>query len=124
MNLNRQETGRSMVEILGVLAVVGVLSVIGIAAYITSMNKYRANELLEQSNRRAVIIAGLITSGHIPSMDEFTNNNLGYAVFDEQVYGENGNDPWTKNDRKFALKIRFVSKEVCKKLHCPLQDME
>ncbi len=40
------EGGRSMVEMLGVLAVIGVLSVGGIAGYTMAMNKYKANEIV------------------------------------------------------------------------------
>ena len=40
------ETGRSMVEMLGVLAIIGVLSIGGIAGYTLAMNRYRANEIL------------------------------------------------------------------------------
>lgn len=41
----KTESGRSMVEMLGVLAIIGVLSVGGIAGYTMAMNKYRANEI-------------------------------------------------------------------------------
>ena len=40
-----KESGRSMVEMLGVLAIIGVLSVGGIAGYIMAMRKHKANEL-------------------------------------------------------------------------------
>ena len=40
------EFGRSMIEMLGVLAIIGVLSILGIAGYKKAMNKYRANELI------------------------------------------------------------------------------
>ena len=40
------ESGRSMVEMLGVLAIIGVLSVAGIAGYSSAMNKHRANEII------------------------------------------------------------------------------
>lgn len=43
----RNELGRSMVEMLGVLAIIGVLSVGGIAGYKTALNKYRANEVAQ-----------------------------------------------------------------------------
>ena len=36
-----QEKGRSMVEMLGVLAIIGVLSVGGIAGYSKAMNKFK-----------------------------------------------------------------------------------
>ena len=40
------ECGRSMVEMLGVLAIIGVLSIVGIQGYKKAMNKMRANELM------------------------------------------------------------------------------
>ena len=39
------ETGRSMVEMLGMLAIIGVLSVAGIAGYSMAMRNHRANEI-------------------------------------------------------------------------------
>ncbi|MBE6455892.1 MAG: hypothetical protein IJC11_04275 [Alphaproteobacteria bacterium] len=50
-----QESGRSMVEMLGVLAIIGVLSVGGIAGYTMAMNRYRANEVVDMANKYAVI---------------------------------------------------------------------
>ena len=44
------ESGRSMVEMLGVLAIIGVLSIGGIAGYTMAMNRYRANEGLAAAN--------------------------------------------------------------------------
>jgi len=49
------ETGRSMVEMLGVLAIIGVLSVGGIAGYTMAMNKYRANEILNTASMMVVL---------------------------------------------------------------------
>jgi len=43
---NTNESGRSMVEMLGVLAIIGVLSIGGIAGYTMAMNKYQANEIV------------------------------------------------------------------------------
>ena len=42
------QNGRSMIEMLGVLAIVGVLSVGGIAGYSKAMQKYRTNKLVDQ----------------------------------------------------------------------------
>ncbi len=42
------QSGRSMVEMLGVLAIVGVLSVGGIAGYSTAMNTYKLNQAQTQ----------------------------------------------------------------------------
>ena len=68
------QRGRSMVEMLGVLAVIGVLSVAGIAGYSNAMKKYRANELLNEVSKRATIVAMQITSGRAPNISEFGNN--------------------------------------------------
>ncbi len=57
------QCGRSMVEMLGVLAVMGVLSVAGIAGYNFAMNRHRANELLNEASKRAVVVAGQVTMG-------------------------------------------------------------
>ena len=43
--MKKNENGRSMVEMLGVLAIIGVLSVAGLKGYTIAMRKYRANEI-------------------------------------------------------------------------------
>jgi len=46
LKFNRKnESGRSMVEMLGVLAIIGVLSVMGISGYTTAMRSHKANEI-------------------------------------------------------------------------------
>ncbi len=64
--LNQNESGRSMVEMLGVLAVIGVLTIIGIAGFKIAMNKTKANNLVADMNRLA----------HVVSMDKFS----GYGI--------------------------------------------
>ena len=43
-----EQSGRSMIEMLGVLAIIGVLSVGGIAGYSKAMAKYKQNKLGDQ----------------------------------------------------------------------------
>lgn len=52
---NEPQRGRSMVEMLGVLAIIGVLSIGGISGYSMAMNRYRANELIALASNTAVI---------------------------------------------------------------------
>ena len=48
MNMMKtNETGRSMIELLGVLAIIGVLSVGGIAGYSKAMNKFKTNKVAD-----------------------------------------------------------------------------
>ncbi len=44
----KNQSGRSMVEMLGVLAIIGVLSVGGISGYRTAMSKNQANRFINQ----------------------------------------------------------------------------
>ena len=64
------ENGRSMVEMLGVLAIIGVLSVAGIAGYTMAMNKYRANEIMNTASQ-VVILARALQAG---------KGGIGYAT--------------------------------------------
>ena len=45
---NLNQNGRSMIEMLGVLAIIGVLSVGGIAGYSKAMMKFRINKTIDQ----------------------------------------------------------------------------
>ena len=62
------ELGRSMVEILGVLAVVGVLSLGAIQGYRYAVNKYQANETINELNIRVNDISF--------RMDQLIENNF------------------------------------------------
>ena len=55
------EKGRSMVEMLGVLAIIGVLSVGAISGYSKAMMKYKLNKQAEQLS--TLINAGLYYAG-------------------------------------------------------------
>ncbi len=58
----KNESGRSMIEMLGVLAIIGVLSVGGIAGYSKAMMKYRINKTIEQ----ITLIAGNVRTFFAP----------------------------------------------------------
>jgi len=60
MKINEQ--GRSMIEMLGVLAIVGVLSVGGIAGYSKAMNKFKTNKVIDQINMISTNIRTLYSS--------------------------------------------------------------
>ena len=53
--MKKLESGRSMVEMLGVLAIIGVLSVGGIAGYSLGMRKHRANGVADIASKYALI---------------------------------------------------------------------
>ena len=53
--MKKSESGRSMVEMLGVLAIIGVLSVGGIAGYSLGMRRHRANQIADTASKYALI---------------------------------------------------------------------
>lgn len=104
--MKKSQTGRSMVEMLGVLAVMGVLSVGGIYGYSIAMTKNKANELLAEASKRATIVTAQILSGNEPHLGDFvSNNNFGYAEFLGTVD--------TLNDQ-FVIRLQNVDENVCK----------
>ena len=71
--------GRSMIEMLGVLAIVGVLSVGGIAGYSKAMEKFKVNRAIEEYS---YLIHGLIEyHNDIVKME----NKSGLADLSEQL---------------------------------------
>jgi len=59
----KTQTGRSMIEMLGVLAIIGVLSVGGLMGYQRAMNTHQANELVYYMNQCAVAVEERLGNG-------------------------------------------------------------
>ena len=59
MKFKKLESGRSMVEMLGVLAIIGVLSVGGIAGYSLAMRRHRANGIVDLAAKFALVNYGI-----------------------------------------------------------------
>lgn len=64
--LKRNENGRSMVEMLGVLAIIGVLSIGGIAGYMIAMNRWKANNIINSGSVFAVLAMQKEANGGTP----------------------------------------------------------
>ena len=106
----KQEQGRSMVEMLGVLAVTGVLTIGAMAGYTYAMNKHRSNELIDEANKRAVVVLSQIDTLGVnatPNLGEFTDNAFGGGTFTGAV------QIW---DGEFGIQVNGVSQGVCKQL--------
>ena len=101
-----------MVEMLGVLAVIGILSVAGISAYSSAMDKHRANTLINEAQKRAVVVAGQINMNDIPpTLVEFTNNDLG---FDSTVYTKA--NLASMPEGQFGIQVSGVKKSICQNI--------
>ena len=84
----RTQFGRSMIEMLGVLAIIGVLSIGGIALYRRAVNNHHANTILDDVNRFAFVITekgGYPEGEDIPKGD-FKESGI-YQLKGHQAYG-------------------------------------
>lgn len=58
----KEQSGRSMIEMLGVLSVIAVLSVSGLVGYSKAIDKYKTNEIILQVTQTAQNIRDLFKS--------------------------------------------------------------
>ena len=93
------QSGRSMVEMLGVLAVIGVLSIAGIMGYSYGMDKYRANETINDVNLR-----------YIDVLAQY--ENTGDATLDAWK-GEKTFYPITLEEGTIGIQVDEVPERVC-----------
>lgn len=78
---NRGESGRSMVEMLGTLAIIGVLSIGSIAGYSYGMDKYRANTVMNDIMLRAVDVIAQFDRTGDANIDSWpTTTAGGYTI--------------------------------------------
>ncbi len=99
------ESGRSMVEMLGTLAIIGVLSIGGIMGYSYGMDKYRANQTINDIMLKMVDIVSTANQSGVPDSTSWpTKNPIGYPVsFLKDI----------PNDR-YGIQIQNVPSRVCK----------
>ena len=133
-NYKKLESGRSMIEMLGVLAIIGVLSVGGIAGYSKAMNKFKTNKVADnlamivtnirtlyaqQNNYDGLTTATAINMGVVP--DELINSDkttlknafLGpVSISSATVKGlDNGTDSGA--NRGFVVAMGGLTREAC-----------
>ena len=113
--VTQNERGRSMVEILGVLAIIGVLSIGGIQGYKYAMDKHRANDIVHSVNMRATDIWHLYQDGKkelpdSPETDAFPEygemTQTGFPIMVTAHPDANAFKTWVDN----------VPSDVCKKV--------
>lgn len=84
-----KERGRSMVEMLGVLAIIGVLSIGAVAGYTIAINRYKAMRILDISSKLSVAV-----QSRTPLINPTStwNEHLYIAQLAGEVYEEYGID--------------------------------
>ena len=101
---NKGESGRSMIEILGMLAVMGLLGMAGVKMYTNAMNKHRANELIYEAQKRATMVAMQITAGQ---------GGLSVAGFKDPTGYTFGVEQNSANTNQFNITITGVDSAIC-----------
>lgn len=127
------DTGRSMIEMLGVLAIIGVLSVSGIAGYSKAMTKYKITKLTDNiamivtnirtryaqqndfdglNNENAVSI-GLVPDEMVKYKDDGTLEGI-INSYNGKVWISAAKASKTDTDKKaFIVSFNGLSKEAC-----------
>ena len=134
-----RECGRSMVEMLGVLAIIGVLSVGAIAGYSKAMFKYKLNKHAEQMNtvinavaryvhgfstefRNQNLTSYFIKLGEIPvEMIRENNTDYIYDIFGNKwyvfyLYNDNGETMNLVFNNSFLTKNSTQNLEICRNI--------
>ncbi|MBE6446843.1 MAG: hypothetical protein E7021_05535 [Alphaproteobacteria bacterium] len=79
--MRRSEKGRSMVEMLGVLAIIGVLSVGGIYGYTVAMKKYKANEIVQTASMLKIMAESKDAGeGGVAKLEDLTDADIAGLV--------------------------------------------
>ncbi len=107
------ELGRSLVEMLGVLAIIGVLSIASIAGYSYAVTKWKALDTLDEVATRAIEYdRQLALIRDWKPGDEFDNYDLGDTT--SLGYGISGFV--SEEDNYFEIEVTGVPIEVCRQL--------
>ena len=104
------DTGRSMVEMLGTLAIIGVLSIAGIAGYRYALTKYKANETMDELNKRAVVYATQVLQNALAADTVLSNGEFG----DKTTLGYDVEAVVSSYESEFKIALSNYPSEVCR----------
>ena len=103
--MKKQQSGRSMVEMLGVLAIVGLLSIITVVGYIYLSHSYKTSKTINELRMRYSAVFSQVETGHeYIDLSEFdAKTSFGYLVTSELFLSQN----------YFDFKIENLDKDMC-----------
>lgn len=106
--MSNAQMGRSMTEMLGVMALMGVLSVGFLVSYRYAMDKYKADVTLDEVSRRHVVLSMQYAKGHPLNMEEFN------AYTQTGYYAQAGMKE--KEIGAYYIKLTGVKRGVCRQI--------
>ena len=102
------ESGRSLLEMLGTLAVMALISAGGVIGYSSAMRKHEANELAHRLMVRAMDLSTQATTGQEPSLSSWNPHDGKYAIPTQDV---------TSTPTTFTLTALNIPKSLCERMH-------
>ena len=129
--IKTNETGRSMIEMLGVLAIIGVLSVGGIAGYSKAMNKFKTNKVADnvsmivanvktlyaqQNTYKGLNNGTAVSMGVIPDElgTNYTDSNASLTnAFNGPVFIKQSDSTTGGDGKAFIIEFNNLSREAC-----------
>ena len=105
--MKKLQSGRSMIEMLGVLAIIGVLSVGGLTAYTSAMDRHDANKILDYAAKCAVIARTDGTVGSAYTCVDTNGDKVGGA---EEAGITAATATYTDDDTPIAVSITAADK--------------
>ena len=106
----KKQFGRSMIEMLGVLAIIGVLSIGGLLGYRRAVNNHQANTILDDANRLAFVI---LESNQSLQTNDFMEEDF----IDSVPYtGTYNLDAFMAASGQFGIVVTNVPRGVCEAL--------
>ena len=126
---NQAQSGRSMVEMLGVLAVIGVISLGGISGYRMAMNRYQANQIANEINLMRTDAKIKVARGVELLLGEPYDGEDGHLKFNEsygvKVESKDIFDEETETtETGYSFTLSGIPAGVCKPLATLLDGMD
>ena len=127
-NLSSSELGRSMVEMLGVLAIIGVLTVGAMSGITFGLTSFRAQMVYDQVESAANAVTDLFSwYRDYPSGEDFTNTICGKGnVFESEcesgkagvktVFTDSFIEVVPNDEHGFVITVSNVPKDACERL--------
>ncbi len=108
------ESGRSMVEMLGVLALMGVLAIGGVMGYRWAMDRYNANEIINEVKKRAFIASQQRIRNMDINLHEF-HPNAGVDLIQNRHLVSVANE-YNGNSGFFTISVDHIPEGICNAL--------
>ena len=120
----KSQSGRSMVEMLGVLAIIGVLSVGGISGYSISMRKHRANGVVDLISKYAVDVYSHCQKQISDGTADYVGDCRGFPTFADAGVGalpagvksieiDMVSDPRSDGIDYVKTQVRYTDQKLC-----------